>query len=125
MPLWRRLLGLSAELYETGETQVIDANGMDRIAASQQYAKRANYMFRTVKTTDLIDCKTGVILYIRCSMKQPHDTQIAWQLLIRNLDKLSVLTPDKGYELRPSIRSRSSAAESANSRHIASLPRVP
>ena len=28
-------------------------------------------------------------------MKQPHDSQIAWQLLTRNLDKLAVLTADK------------------------------
>lgn len=31
-------------------------------------------------------------------MKQPHDSQVAWQLLMRNLDKLSVLTADKGYD---------------------------
>lgn len=41
-------------------------------------------------------------------MKQPHDTQIAWQPLTRNLDKLSVLTADKGYDwelLRHKLRS--------------------
>jgi len=31
-------------------------------------------------------------------MKQPHDTQIAWQLLTRNLDKLTILTADKGFD---------------------------
>ena len=71
---------------------------MDRIAASQHYAKRANYTFRAMKTTALIDCETGAILDIYCLMKQPHDTQVAWQLLTRNLDKLSVLTADKGYD---------------------------
>jgi IS5 family transposase len=108
MPLWRDFLRLSAELHDTGEIQAIDATGMDRIAASQHYAKRTNYTFRAVKTTALIDCKTGAILDIHCSMKQPHDTQIAWQLLTRNIDKLSVLTADKGYDwelLRRKLRS--------------------
>lgn len=110
MPIWRDFLRLSAELHETGEIQAIDATGMDRIAASQHYAKRTNYTFRAVKTTALIDCETGAILDIHCSMKQPHDTKIAWQLLTRNLDKLSVLTADKGYDwelLRHKLRSES------------------
>ncbi len=98
MPILPLLLQLSAELHDTGEIQVIDATGMDRIAASQHYANRTNYTFRAVKTTALIDCKTGAILDLHCSMKQPHDTQIAWQLLTRNLDRLSVLTADKGYD---------------------------
>ncbi|MDL0137889.1 IS5/IS1182 family transposase, partial [Halobacterium salinarum] len=92
MPLWRNLLRLSAELHDTGEIQAIDATGMDRVAASQHYAKRTNYTFKAVKTTALIDCETGAILDIHCSMKQPHDTQIGWQLLKRNLDKVTILT---------------------------------
>jgi IS5 family transposase len=108
MPVWREFLRLSAELHDTGEIQAIDATGMDRIAASQHYANRTNYTFKAVKTTALIDCSTGVILDIHCSMKQPHDSQIAWQLLTRNLDKLSILTADKGYDwelLRHKLRS--------------------
>ncbi|MDL0122139.1 IS5 family transposase [Halobacterium salinarum] len=108
MPLWRTFLRLSAELHDTGEIQAIDATGMDRIAASQHYAKRTNYTFRAVKTTALIDCETGAILDIHCSMTQPHDSQVAWQLLTRNLDKLSILTADKGYDwelLRHKLRS--------------------
>jgi IS5 family transposase len=41
-------------------------------------------------------------------MKQSHDTQIAWQLLTRNRDKLTILTADKGYDwelLRQKLRS--------------------
>jgi IS5 family transposase len=64
MPLWRDFLRLSAKLHDTGEIQAIDATGMDRVAASQHYAKRTNYTFRAVKTTALIDCKTGAILNI-------------------------------------------------------------
>jgi IS5 family transposase len=98
MPIWRDFLRLSAELHDTGEIQAIDATGMDRVAASQHYAKRTNYTFKAVKTTTLIDCKTGAILDIHCSMKQPHDSQVAWQVLTRNLDKLNVVTADKGYD---------------------------
>ena len=98
MPIWRAFLRLSAELHNTGEIQAIDATGMDRVAASQHYAKRTNYTFRAVKTTALIDCETGAILDIHCSMKQPHDSQIAWQMVKRNLDKLDILTADKGYD---------------------------
>jgi len=108
MPLWRDFLRLSAELHETGEIQAIDATGMDRVAASQHYAKRTNYTFRAVKTTALIDCKTGVILDIHCSMKQLHDSQVGWQLLTRNLDKLTKVTADKGFDwelLRHTLRS--------------------
>jgi len=108
MPIWRRLLQLSAELHDTGEIQAIDATGMDLIAASHHYAKRTNYTFRAVKTTALIDCKNSVILDIHCSMKQPHDSKIAWQLLSRNIDNLNVLTVDKGYDwelIRHKLRS--------------------
>ena len=107
MPIWRDFLRLSAELHDTGDIQAIDATGMDRISASQHYATRTNYTFQAVKTTVLIDCKTGVILDIHCSMKQPHDSQVGWQLLKRNLDKVTVLTADKGYDwwlLRQKLR---------------------
>jgi len=41
-------------------------------------------------------------------MKQLPDTKIAWQIVERNLDKLSVLAADKGYDwelLRHKLRS--------------------
>ena len=98
MDIWRTFLGLTSDLHELGEIQAIDATGMDRIAASQHYAKRTNYTFRAVKTTVLVDCLTGVILDIHCSMTQPHDSQVGWQVLKRNLDKLSTVTADKGYD---------------------------
>jgi len=107
MPIWRRLLQLSAELHETGEIQAIDATGFDRRGASRRYAKRTNYTFRAVKTTVLVDCKTSTILDIHCSMKRPHDTQIGEQLLERNLDRVGTITADKGYdwdELRGNLR---------------------
>jgi IS5 family transposase len=98
MPIWRDFLRLLAELVDTGEIQVIDATSMDSVGASHHYANRTNYTFKAVKTTFLIDCKTSMILDIHCLMKQPRDSQVRWQLLTRNLDKLSVLTADKGYD---------------------------
>ncbi len=41
-------------------------------------------------------------------MKQPHCSHVAWKLLTRNLDILSVLIADKGYDwelLRHKLRS--------------------
>jgi IS5 family transposase len=31
-------------------------------------------------------------------MKQPHDSKIGWQMVKCNLDKLNILTADKGYD---------------------------
>ena len=107
MPVWRVLLRLSAELHDLGEIQAIDATGFDRVAASQHYAKRTNYTFKAVKTTALIDCKTGSILDIHCSMKQPADARIGWQVLERNLDRLTKVAADKAYDwwlLRQKLR---------------------
>jgi len=92
MRVWRVLLRLPAELHDLGDVQAINATGMDRIAASQHYAKRTNYTFEAMTTTLLSDCKTGTILDIYCSMKQPYDSEIGWQMVKRNLDKLTVFT---------------------------------
>jgi len=88
----------SVRLYDLGEIQAIDANGVDRIAASQHYANRTKYTFKAVKTTVLVKCSTGVVLDIHCSMTQLHESQVGWQLLRRNPDTLSILTADKGYD---------------------------
>ncbi|WP_186007760.1 IS5 family transposase [Halanaeroarchaeum sulfurireducens] len=98
MRIWRVLLRLSADLQETGEVKAIDATGLDRVSASQHYANRTNYTFRSVKTTALIDCETSMILDIHCSMTQPHDTQIGWQVMKQNLHRVETLTVDKGYD---------------------------
>ena len=95
MDIWRTFLGLKSDLHDLGEIQAIDANGMDRISASQHNAERTNYTFRAVKNTMLVDCSTGAILDIHCSMIQPHNSQVGWQVLKRNLDKLSVVTAEK------------------------------
>jgi IS5 family transposase len=84
MKRWRALLDFSVDLYELGDVQAIDATGVDRFQASQHYAKRTDYTFEAVKATLLIDCETSAILDIHCSMKQPHDIQVGWQVLTRN-----------------------------------------
>ena len=98
MKRWRAVLDYSVESYDLGEVQAIDATGVDRIQASQHYAERTDYTFEAVKTSVLIDCKTSAILDIHCSMKQPHDTQVGLQVVERNLDDLSVVAADKGYD---------------------------
>ncbi|MFC6766659.1 IS5 family transposase [Natrinema soli] len=110
MKRWRAILDQSVELYDLGDVQAIDATGVDRVQASQHYAKRTDYTFGTVKTTLLIDCETSAILDIHCSMKQPHDTQVGWQVLVRNLDDLATVAADKGYdweEIRTRLRAES------------------
>jgi IS5 family transposase len=96
--IWRVLLWLSAELHDLGDVQATDATSMDRVAASQNYAKRTDRTFEAVKTTLLSDCKTGAVLDIHCSMKQPHDSKISWQMVKHNFNKLNVLTANKGYD---------------------------
>jgi IS5 family transposase len=98
MAVWRALLRHSADLVKIGSVQAIDATGFDRQGASRHYANRANYSFEAVKTTALVDCETSLILDIHCSMRQPHDTQIGPQVLERNLDRVEILTADKGYD---------------------------
>ncbi len=92
------MLRLSTELHDLDDVQVIDATGVDRVAASQHYAKRTNYTFEAVKTTAVIDCSTGTILYIHWSTRKPHDTQFGWQLLLRNVENLDTVVADKGYD---------------------------
>ena len=98
MAVWRALLRLSTTGCDTGSVQAIDATGFDRHRASQHYATRTGYTYQAVKTTALVDCDTGPILDIHCSMTHPHDTQIGEQVLKRNLDRLDTLVADKGYD---------------------------
>lgn len=82
------VLGLTIELHDLGEVQANRATGVDRVAANQHHAQRTNYQVRAVKTTILVDCSTGAVLSIHSSMIQPLDSQVGWQELKRDLDKL-------------------------------------
>ncbi len=64
MSVWRVLLRLSTDLHDTGEVQAIDATGFDRHSASHHYANRTDYIFKSVKTTALVDCETSIVLDI-------------------------------------------------------------
>jgi hypothetical protein len=68
------MLESSADLYEFGDVQAIDATSVDRVQASQHDPKRADYTLESVKTTLQVDCETSAILDIHCPMKPPHDT---------------------------------------------------
>lgn len=94
-------------LHELGDVQAIDATGFGRQTVSRHYEKRIRYYFQAVKTTALVNCSTNVIIDVYCSMKQPHDSQIGWQVLTRSLDTLDTITADKGYDwdgLREKLR---------------------
>ena len=107
MRVWRRLLHLSADLFDTGEIQAIDSTSIAHRSSSRNYAKRVKDTFETVKTTLLVDCSTRAILDVHCSKNLPHDTQIARQVLLRNLGNLETVVADKGFdwdELRQKLR---------------------
>lgn len=98
MRVWRVLLRLSVNLFDTGEIQAIDSTSLAHRSSSHNYAKRVKNTFESVKTTLLVDCSTGAILDVHCSMNLPHDTQIAWQVLMRNLDHLGTVVADKSFD---------------------------
>ena len=98
MGIWKTFLGMTIDLHGLRDIRATGATVVDRIAASQHYAKRANYTFRAVNTTALVDCETGAIPERHCSMKQPPDSQVVWEALERNLDTVSILTADNGYD---------------------------
>lgn len=107
MAVWRKLLRLSVELFDTGEIQAIDSTCIVYRSSSRNYAKRAKDTFEPVKTAILVDCSTRAILDVHCSMNLTHDTQIAWQILTRNLGNIETVVADKGYdwdELRQKLR---------------------
>ena len=98
MRVWRVLLRLSVSLFDTGEVQAIDSTSIAHRSSSHNYAKRVNGTFESVKTTLLVNCSTRAILDVHCSMNLPHDTQIAWQVLTRNLDHLETAVADNGFD---------------------------
>jgi hypothetical protein len=49
MKRWGAMLNSSVDLFDLGDVQAIDATGVDRVQASQHYAKRTDYTFEAVK----------------------------------------------------------------------------
>jgi len=98
MRIWRVLLRLSASPHEFDDVQAIDSTSLAYRSSSYNYAKRVKNTFEPVKTTLLVDCESGAILDVHCSMNLLHDTQIAWQMLTRNLDQVQTVVADKGFD---------------------------
>jgi IS5 family transposase len=98
MAICRKLLRRSVSLLKVGDVAAIDASSFDRVAASRRYAQRTDYRFLALKTTLLVDTASGAILDLHCTASRPHDTQIGWQVLKRNRDRLHTITADKGYD---------------------------
>ncbi|QKY16852.1 IS5 family transposase [Halorubrum sp. CBA1229] len=107
MKVWRVLLRLSAQLHDTADHAAMDATFFDRETASKHYCRRTNYRVQTLKTTALVDTKTQAVLDVRCTTEKRHDTQIGWQLALRNAGEIASLAADKGYDwqrLREKLR---------------------
>ncbi|WP_241996804.1 IS5 family transposase [Halorubrum sp. SD626R] len=96
--IWRVLLRLSAQLHDTADHAAMDATFFDRETASKHYCRRTNYRVQTLKTTALVDTKTQAVLDVHCTTEKRHDTQIGWQLALRNAGKIASLAADKGYD---------------------------
>lgn len=80
-------------------------------------------MFKAVKTTILVDCLTAGFLDIYCSITQPHDSKLGWQVLLRNIGVTGILTADKGYDWGGELRTRfvrkdSDSLSAATSRNV-------
>jgi len=107
MKVWRVLLRLSAQLHDTADHAAMDATFFDRETASKHYCRRTNYRVQTLKTTALVDTKTQAVLDVHCTTEKRHDTQIGWQLALRNAGEIASLAADKGYDwqrLRDKLR---------------------
>ncbi|OYR50460.1 IS5/IS1182 family transposase [Halorubrum sp. Ea1] len=107
MEVWRVLLRLSAQLHDTADHAAMDATFFDRETASKHYCRRTNYRVQTLKTTALVDTKTQAVLDVHCTTEKRHDTQIGWQLALRNAGEIASLAADKGYDwqqLREKLR---------------------
>jgi IS5 family transposase len=98
MAVWRVLLNVSlADLPLNGVTG-IDASGFERAHASTHYTKRTNLTIQQLKTTLLVDTATNAVLDVHVTTTRKHDTQIAPQLVKRDVQSIAVLTGDKGYD---------------------------
>ena len=108
MRVIRLLLRLSSP--EKNERRVaIDSTGFDRGRASKHYCQRANYTVRSLKVTVLVDVDTLSVVDLHCTTSKKHDTQIGEQVVKRNLEKMTSVAADKGYDwkkLRDELRSR-------------------
>jgi len=98
MAVWRVLLRLSAQEHEPSGEAAIDSTYFDRENASKHYCRRTNYRVQTLKTTALVDTASQAVLDVHCTTEKRHDSQIGWQVALRNAGDLHSLAADKGYD---------------------------
>jgi len=107
MKFWRVLLRLLAQLHNTVYHAAMYATFFDREAASKHYCRQRNYRVQTLKTTVLVDTQTQAVPDVHCTTEKRHDTQIGWQLALRNAGEIVSLAADKGSDwqrLREKLR---------------------
>ncbi|MFC6952861.1 IS5 family transposase [Halorubellus litoreus] len=98
MAVWRVLLNISLADLPLNGIIGIDASGFERAHASTHYTKRTNLTIQQLKTTLLVDTAINAVLDIHVTTTRKHDTQIAPQVVKRNVDSIEVLIGDKGYD---------------------------
>ena len=106
----RRLLRRSAEQAELSGTASIDAGGFQRDQASSHYRNRVGYSFNAMKTTQLVDTESLVIMDAHFTTKKAYDGHIGLQVFRRNAEDLQALLADKMYswsDLREACRQES------------------
>ena len=108
MAVWRVLLRPKiTQEHEPSGNAAIDSTYFDRENASKHYCRRTNYRVQTLKTTALVDTATQAVLDVHCTTEKRHDSQIGWQVALRNAGDLHSLAADKGYDwkrLREKLR---------------------
>ena len=100
MIVWRVLLNISVTLLPTNGVVGIDASGFDQSHASKHYTKRTKLTIQQLKLTLLVDTKANAILNLHVTTTRKRDSKIASSLIKRNMDKVSILLGDKGYDDR-------------------------
>jgi len=98
MAVWRVLLRVSLVGLPLDGVTGIDASGFERAHASAHYTKRTNLTIQQLKTTLLVDTATNGVLDIHATTTRKHGTQIAPQVVKRNVESITVLAGDKGYD---------------------------
>jgi IS5 family transposase len=98
MAVWRVVLNVSLADVPLNGVTGIDASGFERAHASTHYTKRTNLTIQQLNTTLLVDTATNAVLDVHVTTTRKHDTQIAPQVVKRNVESIAVLTGDNGYD---------------------------
>lgn len=97
----RRLLRETAEQAGVSGQASIDASGFQRDQTSSHYRKRADYSFRAMKTTLLVDTESLAVRDTHFTTRKSYDGHIGLQVFRRNAEDLRELLADKMYSWQP------------------------